>query len=90
MDTDLTFMTNEENSTLLERFQTLIKDTRFFDLLVGYFYSSGFHAIYKSLETTEKTRILIGINTDRITADALAYTRKPKQQEIEFSHASIN
>ena len=89
MQTDLTFITNEENSTLLERFQTLIKSTRFFDVLVGYFYSSGFHALYKSLETTEKTRILIGINTDRITADSLAYARKPQQMDIEFSHAEV-
>ncbi len=39
MTTDLTFITNEENRNLLERFRVLIKDTRFFDCLVGYFYS---------------------------------------------------
>ena len=65
MTTDLTFITNEENRNLLERFRVLIKDTRFFDVLVGYFYSSGFYHLHSSLEDTEKIRILIGISTDR-------------------------
>ena len=52
MDTDLSFITNEKNQNLKERFRVLIKDTQFFDCLVGYFYSSGFHALYKSLEIT--------------------------------------
>ena len=45
MITDLSFITNEENQNLKERFEVLIKDTALFDCLVGYFYSSGFHAI---------------------------------------------
>jgi superfamily II DNA or RNA helicase/HKD family nuclease len=87
MDTDLTFITNERDKNLLERFKVLIKDTKFFDALVGYFYTSGFHALYKSLEKTEKIRILIGINTDRQTYDLLVKAGKPNQQAIEFSHA---
>ena len=50
MNTDLTFITNEQNRNLLERFKVLIKDTEFFDVLVGYFYTSGFYAIYKSAD----------------------------------------
>jgi len=65
MNSDLTFITNEKNQTLLDRFRVLIKDTRFFDVLVDYFYTSGFHAMYKSLEKTEKIRILIGISTNK-------------------------
>ena len=61
MTTDLTFITNEENNKLVDRFATLIKDSQFFDCLVGYFYTSGFHSLYQSLENTEKIRILIGI-----------------------------
>ena len=70
-NTDITFITNDENSTLKERFQTLIKDTVFFDCLVGYFYSTGFYLLYKSLENTEKIRILIGIDTNKETFDAI-------------------
>lgn len=96
MNSDLTFITNEENQTLKERFEVLIKDTSLFDCLVGYFYSSGFHAIYHSLENTEKIRILIGISTGRQTFELLenanlsasnAPADKPKKQQIDFSHA---
>lgn len=81
---DLTFITNEENHTLKERFETLIKDTSLFDCLVGYFYSSGFHAIYSSLENTEKIRILIGISTSRQTFGMLEKANKPTQQTFDF------
>ena len=70
MNTDLTFVTNEKNQTLKDRFNVLIKDAQFFDVLVGYFYTSGFSAIYKSFENTEKIRILIGISTDRRTYES--------------------
>ena len=76
LNSDLTFITNEKNRNLLERFKVLIKDTQFFDVLVGYFYTSGFYAIYKSLEKTRKIRILIGINTNRQTVDLV------KQAEV--------
>lgn len=71
MTTDLTFITNEGENNLKDRFDTLIKDSRFFDVLVGYFYTSGFYAIYPSLEKTEKIRILIGISTNSQTYDLI-------------------
>src|SRR3989304_1655710 len=87
MNTDLSFITNEPNQTLKDRFEVLIKDTSFFDCLVGYFYTSGFHALYKSLEKTEKIRILIGISTNWQTYDLLEQARKSNQRSINFSHA---
>jgi superfamily II DNA or RNA helicase len=87
MNSDLTFITNEENQNLKDRFEVLIKDTAFFDCLVGYFYSSGFHALYKSLEKTDKIRILIGISTNPQTFDLLNKANKSTQQSIDFSHA---
>jgi len=62
----------------------LIKDTAFFDVLVGYFYTSGFHALYKSLENTKRIRILIGISTNRRTLELIEQSR---QSELQFSHA---
>ncbi len=56
MNSDLSFIINEENQSLKDRFSVLIKDASFFDCLVGYFYSSGFYEIYPSLEKTEKIR----------------------------------
>ena len=90
ISTDTTFITNEGERTLLDRFRVLIKDTRFFDVLVGYFYTSGFYALYESLETTEKVRILIGINTDKQTSSMInqaPYTAIPAQGGLDFSHA---
>jgi superfamily II DNA or RNA helicase len=87
MNTDLSFITNEENQTLKERFEVLIKDTSLFDCLVGYFYTSGFHAIYKSLEHTEKIRILIGISTNVHTFDLMQKAHRAGQQTFSFSHA---
>lgn len=70
MSNDKTFITNEdENNTLLGRLNTLLNNTEYFDVLVGYFFSSGFYSIYESLEDVEKVRILIGINTDKETYD---------------------
>lgn len=86
MSTDLTFITNEDGKTLQERFNVLLSgNTRFFDCLVGYFYVSGFFRIYRSLEHTEKIRILIGLSTNRTTYDLLQRTR---QEEFDLtSHA---
>ena len=87
MNSDLSFITNEKNQSLKERFKVLIKSTRFFDCLVGYFFSSGFHAIYKSLEDTDKIRVLIGIGTNRQTYDSMEKVNKNKQLAFGFSHA---
>ena len=42
MTTDLSFITNEKNQSLKDRFEVLIKDTSFFECLVGYFYANIF------------------------------------------------
>ena len=84
---DLTFITNENSQNLKKRFEVLIKDTKLFDCLVGYFYTSGFHAIYKSLENTDKIRILIGISTNRQTYDLLNTASHENQQALQFSHS---
>ena len=80
-NTDLTFFTNEPGHTLLDRFKSNLIATRFFDVLVGYFYSSGFYALYKSLENTEKIRILVGISTDKKTIE---FIEKSRQVQILF------
>ena len=86
MNSDLTFITNEPGHTLKERFEVLIKDSQFFDCLVGYFYASGFHSIYKSLEKAEKIRILIGMGTGKETYSLLKSALDTSQYSIQFSH----
>lgn len=86
MSSDLTFITNEPGKKLLDRFVALIKDTRFFDCLVGYFYTSGFYSIYRSLENTERIRILIGISTDKETFDLIQESKKEVQTKLGLTH----
>jgi len=73
--TDLTFITNEPEANLFGKFKVLIKDARFFDSLVGYYYTSGFYKLYPVLEKTEKIRILIGIGTGRGTIENIKAVR---------------
>ncbi|MFO7773407.1 MAG: helicase-related protein [Dehalococcoidia bacterium] len=87
MKTDTTFITNEGERNLRERFKVLIRDTRFFDALVGYFYTSGFYTVYESLENTERIRILIGISTSKQSVDLIQQSQSPLQGTFQFSHA---
>ncbi len=86
MPNDSSFFTNEAGSTLADRFSELVKSTELFDVLVGYFYSSGFHAIYPALEETGQIRILIGISTSRETLE-LINEGNQKNQDEPISHA---
>ncbi|MCX7996062.1 MAG: helicase-related protein, partial [candidate division WOR-3 bacterium] len=83
---DLTFIVNEPGKTLKDRFEQLIKDCKFFDCLVGYFYISGFHNIYKALENAERIRILIGIGTTRETYDLIERAKNVSGTSPLFSH----
>lgn len=67
---DLTFFTNEPERNLYDRFSKILnRNTQFFDVLVGYFRASGFYLMQDALDKVEKTRILIGINTDKQIVD---------------------
>jgi superfamily II DNA or RNA helicase len=87
---DLTFITNDENGNLKDRFRSLVRDTRFFDVLVGYFYTSGFYEIYEQLEDTEKIRILIGISTNQETYDAINRVKSHKEIKDEIGEEIKN
>lgn len=82
---DLTFITNEKGNTLKQRFDELLQGTKFFDCLVGYFYVSGFYKVYKSLETAEKIRILVGINTNKETVDYINIARNENAALFKYS-----
>ena len=83
MCNDLTFFTNEEGARLLDRFkQTLENNTQYFDVLVGFFRTSGFFNLYKSLEKVEKIRILVGINVNRQTYDLLSQSHTLEDSSI--------
>ena len=65
MTTDLTFFTNEPGATLLDRFKRTLADVQYFDVLVGYFRTSGFYQLYDALETVDHIRILVGLTVDQ-------------------------
>jgi len=85
INSDITFITNEEGNKLKNRFNNLIKDSKEFLSLSGYFYLSGFHQIYKSLEHVDKIKILVGIGTDKKTLDQI----EKSKNEILFSDPNI-
>ena len=80
---DLTFFTNEENNTLYDRFNKILNNNvQFFDVLVGYFRSSGFYKMYESMEKVEKTRILVGLNLDRKSVELIQTAQNEMQMEF--------
>ena len=73
MDNNLKFFTNEPERDLYGKFQSLLRgDINFFDVIVGYFRTSGFFLMCDALESVKKIRILVGLNVDKITAQILS------------------
>ena len=87
-NTDLTFFTNEKGQSLLDRFKSTLKDTRLFDVLVGYFRSSGFYQLYQSIEPIEKTRILVGLGVDEKSYHAISEYQTQMVLDFE-SHSNV-
>lgn len=82
MHNDLKFFTNEPERDLYTRFATILKsNTQFFDVLVGYFRTSGFFRMYEALQDVEKIRILVGLNVDRFTVKIIDRMK----DEVKFS-----
>ena len=68
----LKFFTNEPKRDLYSKFQSLLKgEMNFFDVIVGYFRTSGFFKMCDALNSVEKIRILVGLNVDKRTAEIL-------------------
>ena len=86
---DLTFFTNEPERNLYDRFSKILKsNTRFFDVLVGYFRTSGFYLMYSAMENTESIRILVGLNVDGKTVQIIQKS-KEEQLSFEMSHKEV-
>lgn len=82
LNTDLKFFTNEPERTLYDRFSVILQNnTQFFDILVGYFRSSGFFKLYPAMENIEKIRILVGLNADKYTVEILDQALTPTTKE---------
>lgn len=89
MHNDLTFFTNGPERNLYERFRKILNShTEFFDVLVGYFRTSGFYHLYPALEDVEKVRILVGLNVDMNTVQ-LIQKSKEVEMSYEMSHKEL-
>ena len=67
------FFTNDGDNTLLQKFKAVFDNNpqiAEFDVLVGYFYATGYLSIRQHLQNVDPIRVLVGINVDLIVADA--------------------
>ncbi|MEK0337757.1 MAG: phospholipase D-like domain-containing protein, partial [Nitrosopumilus sp.] len=83
MSTDLTFFTNEPGAALVDRFKSILRAVQFFDVLVGYFRTSGFYQLADSLASVDKIRILVGLNVDQKTFELIDTVRS--QTNLDFN-----
>lgn len=86
---DLTFFTNEPERNLYDRFGKILKsNTQFFDVLVGYFRTSGFYLMHPAMKDVEKIRVLVGLNVDGKTVQIINKS-KEQQMSFELSHKQV-
>ena len=76
------FFTNSDQNTLFKKFEGIFKytDVYYLDILVGYFYSSGYFKIRKFMDDVAEIRILVGIDLDNRAKKAIT-----KGLEINFN-----
>jgi superfamily II DNA or RNA helicase len=67
------FFTNADENTLLKKIEGIFQHMQVyhFDALVGYFRASGYFRIQDFVSKAEQVRILVGIDIDKHTADAV-------------------
>jgi superfamily II DNA/RNA helicase/HKD family nuclease len=82
---DLKFFTNTNSDSLYSRFLSTTKDAQYFDILVGYFRTSGFYRLYGELENVENIRILVGLNVDKRSYEL--FEESKSQMEIDFGES---
>ncbi len=86
MVNDLKFFTNDPERDLYSRFSTILRNnTQFFDILVGYFRTSGFFRLYPAMESVEKIRVLVGLNVDKYTIDIIDQGLSLKESKERFA-----
>ena len=70
---DLSIFTNknENGVKLSDRLNSILTNSKYFDVLVGYFRITGFYLLKERLEDIEEIRILIGLGADLETIKAV-------------------
>lgn len=89
MDNDLKFFTNEPERDLYSRFCNILKGhTQFFDILVGYFRTSGFFKMYPAMKNVERIRILVGLNVDAKTVQLIEQAKDGTAGNVTIKEAT--
>ncbi|MBU1179731.1 helicase [Patescibacteria group bacterium] len=94
------FITNKGNATLKARLVELINSSKQLKFLVGFFYFSGLHELYKSLKNNPGTTldVLIGLTADRtihgiieVAEDNQGFTQEERFENfLEAIRKSLN
>ena len=91
------FFTNEDTNSLLAKIEGLFahRTIHFFDVLVGYFYASGYFRVRPYIQRVSAVRVLVGINVDKLVQEAsqqgILFTADAyKSQEDFFQVAKKN
>lgn len=84
------FFTNQNKNTLFNKLEALFKhneNINHFDVLVGYFRSSGYFKLRPFLENIDNIRILVGIDVDKLTQEShsLGLIYQEDRKKIEQS-----
>ncbi len=83
MSINTKFFTNEPDRDLYTRFDTMLRaNTEFFDVLVGYFRTSGFFKLYPALTDVKKMRVLVGLNVDNKTIEIIEQAKTELSSEV--------
>ena len=66
LNNDLSIFTNknENGIKLSDRLNSVLTNSKYFDVLVGYFRITGFYLLREKLENIEEIRILVGLGAD--------------------------
>jgi superfamily II DNA/RNA helicase len=90
------FFTNTEENIVFQKFKGILehmKEVYAFHAVVGYFRSSGYFALQPFLKDIKDIKILVGINVDRMFADAqkkgLLYFGDEEKTKEEFLNLFI-
>ncbi|GAA4339510.1 helicase-related protein [Flaviaesturariibacter amylovorans] len=94
--TSTKFFTNQDNNSLLKKFEGVfsnIDSIRHFDALVGYFRASGYFKVREFLDKIPQIRILVGINVDRLIKKyhdkGQLYLDNPEETKEDFLEETI-
>jgi len=86
------FFTNRDSNNLLTKFQGVLEhipNLHSFDVLVGYFRSSGYFKLRPYLENIQQIRILVGINVDQLAAQYTELGQQYLKDQVETKEAFL-